>query len=152
MRSVLCAVAVLAPSGAARLLSQRPPSTLRSLRGGAAAALRSRALSMSQSELLDKFELLRTDEVPERGITSALYRHRQTGAEVLSIEADDDNKVFSANFKTLPTDDSVSTGLERAHPHACCRCLERAFDPAASPLTGADQLGTHARSWRAAHP
>ena len=63
-----------------------------------------------------KFELLAEEEVPERGLTSALYRHKQTGAEVLSIEVEDDeNKVFSANFKTLPTDD---TGVPHILEHS----------------------------------
>lgn len=58
--------------------------------------------------------MLKTEDVPERGLTSALYRHKQTGAEVLSIDADDENNVFSANFKTLPTDDTgVPHILER---------------------------------------
>lgn len=51
---------------------------------------------------MDKFELVSSDSVDERGLTATLFRHKATGAEVLSVDCVDDNKVFSINFRTLP--------------------------------------------------
>ena len=43
------------------------------------------------------------------------YRHKETGAEVLSIKAPDDNKVFGITFRTLPKDD---TGIPHILEHS----------------------------------
>lgn len=54
--------------------------------------------------------------VDEFGVRAVMYRHRKSGAEVLSVEAPDENKVFGITFRTPPKD---STGV----PHilgACC--------------------------------
>mmetsp|Transcript_1428 Transcript_1428/g.4167 ORF Transcript_1428/g.4167 Transcript_1428/m.4167 type:complete len:1068 (-) Transcript_1428:311-3514(-) len=67
------------------------------------------------SGVLDRFELVRTERVPERGLTATLYRHKATSAEVLSIDAPDENKVFSCNFRTLPKDD---TGVPHILEHS----------------------------------
>ena len=40
------------------------------------------------------FKLIREEEVAELNGTVKLYRHEQTGAEYLSVENDDNNKVF----------------------------------------------------------
>ena len=44
-----------------------------------------------------------------------LYRHRKTGAEVLSLVNDDENKVFGITFKTPPED---STGVAHILEHS----------------------------------
>jgi Zn-dependent M16 (insulinase) family peptidase len=44
-----------------------------------------------------------------------LYRHKQTGAEVLSVVKDDDNKVFGITFRTPPED---STGIPHILEHS----------------------------------
>lgn len=46
------------------------------------------------------------------------YRHRATGAELFFIDSDDDNKVFSVGFSTVPTDD---TGVAHIVEH-CVLC------------------------------
>ena len=52
----------------------------------------------------------------ERGLTAKLFRHRATGAEVLSIDTpNDENKVFSCNFRTLPKD---NTGVPHILEHS----------------------------------
>jgi Zn-dependent M16 (insulinase) family peptidase len=61
------------------------------------------------------FELLREQEIPELKTTARLWRHLQTGAELLSLENDDENKVFGITFRTPPTD---STGLPHIMEHA----------------------------------
>jgi Zn-dependent M16 (insulinase) family peptidase len=61
------------------------------------------------------FELLREQEIPELNTQAKLWRHVKTGAELLSLENDDENKVFGVNFRTPPPD---STGLPHIMEHA----------------------------------
>lgn len=61
------------------------------------------------------FELLRTEEVTEYQATARLYRHVKTGAELLAIEAPDENKVFGITFRTPPSD---STGVAHILEHS----------------------------------
>jgi len=61
------------------------------------------------------FELLREDEVREYNTKFTLYRHIKTGAEVMSVVNDDDNKVFGIAFRT-PADDS--TGVPHILEHS----------------------------------
>lgn len=65
--------------------------------------------------LLHGFELLRDTEIPEIRVRARLYRHAATGAELLSLENDDENKVFGVAFHTPPTD---STGVPHIMEHA----------------------------------
>ena len=48
------------------------------------------------------FEVERSEEIPEIGGRARLLRHQKSGARLLSIENDDDNKVFSIGFRTPP--------------------------------------------------
>lgn len=61
------------------------------------------------------FELLREQEIPEINTRARLFRHVRTGAELLSMENDDTNKVFGITFATPPTD---STGLPHILEHS----------------------------------
>jgi Zn-dependent M16 (insulinase) family peptidase len=61
------------------------------------------------------FELVREQEVPEISSLARFYRHRKTGAEVLSISNEDENKVFGVTFKTPPAD---STGVAHILEHS----------------------------------
>src|SRR3569623_1973146 len=54
------------------------------------------------------FELVRDETVPEVNSRARLYRHIRTGAEVLTLSNDDENKVFGIIFKPPPED---STGV-----------------------------------------
>ncbi|MGD9738907.1 MAG: insulinase family protein [Bauldia sp.] len=63
----------------------------------------------------DAFELVTEKTVPEVGSKASLYRHRRTGAEVLSLVNDDENKVFGIAFRTPPAD---STGLPHILEHS----------------------------------
>ena len=44
------------------------------------------------------FELLRERKLPEINTTARHYRHVKTGAELLSLLNDDENKVFGVTF------------------------------------------------------
>ena len=61
------------------------------------------------------FELVREQALTEINSTARLYRHARTGAELLSLLADDENKVFGISFATPPTD---STGVAHILEHS----------------------------------
>jgi len=61
------------------------------------------------------FELLHEQDIPELNSKVQLYRHVKTGAELLSLQNDDENKVFGITFRTPPTD---STGVAHILEHA----------------------------------
>jgi Zn-dependent M16 (insulinase) family peptidase len=53
--------------------------------------------------------------IPEINTRARLYRHIQTGAQLLSMENDDENKVFGISFLTPPPD---STGVAHITEHS----------------------------------
>ncbi|ODT69236.1 MAG: peptidase M16 [Pelagibacterium sp. SCN 63-23] len=61
------------------------------------------------------FELLRDETISEINSQAQFFRHRKTGAEVLSLVNDDENKVFGITFKTPPED---STGIAHILEHS----------------------------------
>ena len=61
------------------------------------------------------FELIRDEQITELNTRARLYRHLQTGAELLSLENEDENKVFGITFRTPPPD---STGLPHIMEHS----------------------------------
>jgi Zn-dependent M16 (insulinase) family peptidase len=61
------------------------------------------------------FDLVRDETIPEIASNVRLYRHKKTGAEVMSYINDDENKVFGITFKTPPED---STGVAHILEHS----------------------------------
>jgi Zn-dependent M16 (insulinase) family peptidase len=61
------------------------------------------------------FELLRDEQIPEINSRVLYYRHRKTGARLLSLVNDDENKVFGITFRTPPAD---STGIAHIMEHS----------------------------------
>jgi Zn-dependent M16 (insulinase) family peptidase len=61
------------------------------------------------------FELVRDETIAEINSQAQLFRHKKTGAEVLSLVNDDENKVFGITFKTPPED---STGIAHILEHS----------------------------------
>lgn len=55
---------------------------------------------------LHGFEIQQESHIPEMHGSAALYRHVQSGAELIHLPAEDDNKVFAIGFNTYPQDDS----------------------------------------------
>jgi hypothetical protein len=84
---------------------------------------------------MDGFELLREQEIPEINTRARLFRHVKTGAELLSLENDDENKCFGITFRTPPSD---STGVAHILEH-CVLAGSRKYplkDPFAALLKG----------------
>lgn len=61
------------------------------------------------------FELISEQTVTEIKTLAKFYRHQKTGAELLSLINDDENKVFGITFRTPPTD---STGVAHILEHS----------------------------------
>ncbi len=64
---------------------------------------------------LHGFERIREQEIPELRTRAELFRHLKTGAELLSLMNEDENKVFGITFRTPPAD---STGLPHILEHS----------------------------------
>lgn len=69
------------------------------------------------------FELIRAEEIHEINSIARLYRHVQSGAQLLSLENDDENKVFGISFRTPPVD---SSGVAHIMEHSVL-CGSRKF-------------------------
>lgn len=65
--------------------------------------------------MFQHFELIRDQHIAEIASRARLFRHKQTGAEILSLENDDEHKVFGIAFRTPPTD---STGVAHIVEHS----------------------------------
>lgn len=63
----------------------------------------------------DRFELVQEAKVQEYNSLVKLYRHKKTGARVMSVINDDENKVFGITFRTPPND---STGVPHIMEHS----------------------------------
>ena len=61
------------------------------------------------------FELVEERFIQELNTQARLWRHLRTGAELLSLENDDENKVFGIVFRTPPED---STGIAHIMEHS----------------------------------
>lgn len=61
------------------------------------------------------FELIKEQFIEELNSQARLYRHAKTGAQLLSIENDDENKTFGVTFRTPPED---STGVPHIMEHS----------------------------------
>ncbi len=73
--------------------------------------------------ILHGFQLLAQKEVQEYRAEARLYRHLKTGAQLLSLINDDENKVFGITFRTPPSD---STGVAHILEH-CVLCGSRKY-------------------------
>jgi len=84
------------------------------------------------------YEIIQTDTITEFGADCTLYRHKQSGAELLSLKTDDDNKCFGITFRTPPQD---STGVPHILEHSVL-CGSRKYktkDPFVQLLQGSLQ-------------
>ncbi len=84
------------------------------------------------------YDIIQRDVVTEYGYDCTLYRHKKSGAELLSVVTDDDNKVFGITFRTPPSD---STGVPHILEHSVL-CGSRKYttkDPFVQLLQGSLQ-------------
>jgi Zn-dependent M16 (insulinase) family peptidase len=89
-------------------------------------------------QTMNNFELIRTQEIKELDTRAKIYRHIPTGAEILSMHNDDENKCFGIAFRTPPSD---STGVAHILEHTVL-CGSRKYpvkDPFVQLLKGSLQ-------------
>ncbi len=78
---------------------------------------------MAKIEELTAYELIQKKEAPEIDSVAYLLRHKKSGARVLLLSNEDENKVFSIAFRTPPSD---STGVPHILEHTVL-CGSREF-------------------------
>ena len=74
------------------------------------------------SSLMDRYEIIEQKPLDELDSEGLLLRHKKSGARVLLLLNDDDNKVFSIGFRTPPED---STGVAHILEHSVLCGSER---------------------------
>lgn len=78
---------------------------------------------MKINDVIHGFKLLRQETVVEAASEAFIFEHEKSGAKLLYLQNNDDNKVFSASFRTPPTDD---TGVPHIIEHSTL-CGSRKF-------------------------
>ncbi|HOA81540.1 MAG TPA: insulinase family protein, partial [Defluviitaleaceae bacterium] len=78
---------------------------------------------MKVGSIIHGFVLIEEKEIKEINSIARLFEHEKSGARLLSLENDDENKVFSISFRTPPND---STGLPHIMEHSVL-CGSRKF-------------------------
>ena len=78
---------------------------------------------------LSTYEIVKEEKLPGIHSEGTLLRHKKSGARILLIENDDDNKVFCIGFRTPPSD---STGVPHIMEHSVL-CGSKNF-PAKDPF------------------
>ena len=63
----------------------------------------------------NKYELLQQESIEDLNIEGYMFRHKKSGARVVILSNDDDNKVFTIGFRTPPAD---STGVMHILEHS----------------------------------
>ena len=74
---------------------------------------------------LDTYEVIKEEDLTGIQSKGTLLRHKKSGARVLLVENEDNNKVFSIGFRTPPAD---STGVPHIMEHSVL-CGSRNFPP-----------------------
>lgn len=75
------------------------------------------------NEMHHGFKLLEQEKIDEIQSVARVFEHVKTGARLLHLENEDDNKLFSIGFRTTPTD---STGVAHILEHSVL-CGSRKF-------------------------
>lgn len=84
---------------------------------------------MMKTDNLKAYELIKHESISDLNSEGYLLKHSKTGAKVVILENDDDNKVFGIAFRTPPSD---STGVPHIMEHSVL-CGSKEF-PAKDPF------------------
>ena len=66
-------------------------------------------------EIVSGFEVIEKDEIPDYNASAVRFLHQKSGAELVFIQNDDTNLVFSVTFKTPP---DSSQGIQHILEHS----------------------------------
>ena len=78
-----------------------------------------------QVRTVEGYELVCSEMLDEINSVGLVYKHVKTGARVVVVSNDDENKVFSIAFRTPPTD---STGVPHIIEHSVL-CGSKKYPP-----------------------
>ncbi|MBK1813563.1 insulinase family protein [Clostridium sp. YIM B02505] len=81
-------------------------------------------MTLRLNEVKHGFKLIEEREIKEISSKAYVFEHEKSGARLIKIDNDDDNKVFSIGFRTPPED---STGLTHILEHSVL-CGSRKFN------------------------
>lgn len=101
---------------------------------------------VKDAPIMEKFEMVREETIEEYGAKVVLFRHKKTGAEIMSVIAPDENKVFGITFRTPPDD---STGIPHILEHSVL-CGSRKYpvkEPFVELLKGSMQTFLNAMTY-----
>lgn len=73
--------------------------------------------------IFSKYDVVEVSEIEEYSLQATLFRHKKSGAQVMSVKAADENKVFGITFRTPPKD---SKGIPHILEHSVL-CGSRKF-------------------------
>ncbi|KOR24404.1 insulinase family protein [Clostridium sp. L74] len=80
-------------------------------------------MNLKSGEIYNGFKLINEEEIKEINSLAQVFLHEKSGAKLLFIKNDDDNKIFSISFRTPPKD---STGVAHILEHSVL-CGSRKF-------------------------
>ncbi|WP_251861993.1 insulinase family protein [Clostridium sp. Marseille-Q2269] len=80
-------------------------------------------MNLNLGETYNGFKLINEEEIKEINSVAQVFVHEKSGAKLLFIKNDDDNKIFSVSFRTPPKD---STGVAHILEHSVL-CGSRKF-------------------------
>ena len=72
-------------------------------------------IALNINDVVSGFKLLRKSHIKEVSSEAYVFEHERSGARLLFLQNDDDNKVFSISFRTPPVDD---TGVAHIVEHS----------------------------------
>ncbi|MEA4826435.1 MAG: insulinase family protein, partial [Clostridium sp.] len=75
------------------------------------------------NKVYNGFKLIKEQQVKDINSKARIFEHEKSGAKLLNLENDDDNKVFAIGFRTPPSD---STGVPHIMEHSVL-CGSRKF-------------------------
>ena len=134
----------LAPAASVRAALRRAPTSRVVPRRGLyckAVAAPISPVELKPPANLHGFELLREEYVAEYDAKVFLFKHEKTGAEVMSLSNDDENKTFGVTFRTPP---SNSTGIPHILEHSVL-CGSRKY-PIKEPFVELIKVGAAVKS------
>ncbi|MGY0372703.1 insulinase family protein [Clostridium sp. JNZ J1-5] len=80
-------------------------------------------MNFELNKVYNGFKLIKEQQVKDINSKARIFEHEKSGAKLLNLENDDDNKVFAIGFRTPPSD---STGVPHIMEHSVL-CGSRKF-------------------------
>jgi presequence protease len=83
----------------------------------------------------ENFTLIKSVDIKDYDLSVGLYSHKRSGGQLLSVQSNDENKVFGITFRT-PSDDSTGIAHILEHSVLCGSRKYQSKEPFADLLKG----------------